>query len=151
MDRVIEYVEDFPPEADAIELKRQLSSFTRDDLRAACSRLKLSVRDGQKKKSDFIYVLVSYWDSSSKNLVPKDATTSLEASEPPVDTVIELPFDVAREKKVGAFDASVEKAKAVKEWASTIEMLSRVEGGEKSIERIRKIIDGVLDSAMSEL
>ncbi|CAH0487709.1 unnamed protein product [Peronospora farinosa] len=151
MKRVIEFVEAFPPEADAIELKHQLSAFTRDDLRAACSRLKLSVRDGQKNKSDFIYVLISYWDTSNKNLVPKCATTPLEASEPPVEAGIEQPFDVAREEKVGTFDALVEKARAVKEWASTIEMSSRVEGGEKSIERIRKIIDGVLDSAMSEL
>ncbi|CAI5717393.1 unnamed protein product [Peronospora effusa] len=159
MDRVIEYVEDFPPEADAIELKRQLSSFTRDDLRAACSRLKLCLRDGQKKKSDFISVLVSYWDTSSKNLVPKDATTLLNASEPP-ETSKEEDSEVmhtkrprieeARTEKVGAFAASIKKAKAVKEWASAIEMLSRVEGGEKSIERIRKLIDGVVDSAIAD-
>ncbi|CAI5708340.1 unnamed protein product [Peronospora destructor] len=259
--RVIEYVEEFPLEAGAIELKSQLSAFTHDDLRSACSRLKLFVRDRQKKKSGLISVLVSYW-KTSKNLVAKDVKTPLKASETPVKTGIELPYDVAQfvqlfpphgrieelqtqlnacrsrtlrsacvllglqpkksftkqefldllvtywqdilvmtptaspleearreeevevvhtkrprieerdvmktpttnkknktlkhrggifEEKVGAFTTSVEKAKVVKEWASAIEMLSRVEGSAESIESIRKLIDGVVDSATSEL
>lgn len=45
----------------------------------------------------------------------------------------------------------MEKVTVVKEWASVIEMLSRVEGSEESIKRIRDLIDGVVDSAMIEL
>lgn len=45
----------------------------------------------------------------------------------------------------------MEKAIAVKEWVSAIEMLSRVEESADSIKRIRDLIDGVVDSAMIEL
>ena len=55
--QVIKCVEKCPSEADVIDLKSQLSGFTRDNLRAACSRLKLSVRDEQKKKSGLISVV----------------------------------------------------------------------------------------------
>ncbi|CAH0493687.1 unnamed protein product [Peronospora farinosa] len=260
--RVIEYVEEFPPEAGAIELKSQLRSFTLDDLRAACSRLKLSMRNKQKKKSGFISVLVSYW-KTSHNFESKGVKTPLKASETSVKTGIELPYDVAQfvqhfpphgcikelqnqldacrsrtlrsacvliglqpkknftkkgflhllvaywqdslvmtptvsfleetpkeeevkkvvqtkrvrfeesdlmktptknkkiktlkdkgdvcEKKEGALATSMEKAQVVKEWASAIEMLSRVEGSTRSIEAICKIIERVVDSASSEL
>ncbi|CAI5705184.1 unnamed protein product [Peronospora effusa] len=259
--RVIEYVEEFPPEAGAIELKSQLRSFTLDDLRAACSRLKLSMRNKQKKKSGFISVLVSYW-KTSHNFESKGVKTPLKASETSVKTGIELPYDVAQfvqhfpphgrikelqnqldacrsrtlrsacvllglqpkknftkkgflrllvaywqdslvmtptvslseetpkeekvkvvqtkrvrfedsdvmktptknkkiktlkdkgdicEEKVGALATAVEKAQVVKEWASAIEMLSRVEGSTRSIEAIRKLIDRVVDSARSDL
>ena len=226
----------------------------RDNLRAACSRLKLSVRDEQKKKSGLISVLVSYWNTS-KSLVGKNAKSPVPASESPVKTGIESPYDVAQfvqrfpphgrieelhsqldacrsrtlrvacvllglepkktftkpdflddlvtywqdslvmkptasplkeaprekeveevhtkrprvdvptkskksktlnsreyifEEKVGAFAASVEKATAVKEWASAIEVLSRVEGSAESIKGIRNLIDRVVDSAIAD-
>ena len=54
------------------------------------------------------------------------------------------------EAKMETFAASMEKAKIVKEWISVIEMLSRVEGSAESIASILKIIDQVVNSAMSE-
>ena len=93
--QVIKCVEKCPSEADVIDLKSQLSEFTRDNLRAACSRLKLSVRDEQKKKSGLISVLVSYWNTS-KSLVWKNAKSPVPASESPVKTGMDSPYDVAQ-------------------------------------------------------
>lgn len=47
--------------------------------------------------------------------------------------------------------SSLEKAKVVQEWASAIEILSRVDGSDASISSIRVLIDGVMDSALNEL
>ncbi|OWZ10278.1 hypothetical protein PHMEG_00016893 [Phytophthora megakarya] len=50
-------------------------------------------------------------------------------------------------EKPGAMAKSLEKAKVVKEWASAIEILSRVDGGADSITSIRALIDDVVESA----
>lgn len=56
-----------------------------------------------------------------------------------------------KEEKAGYMASSLEKAKVVKEWASAIEILSRVDGSAESISSIRTLINGVVESAASEL
>ncbi|GMF14823.1 unnamed protein product [Phytophthora lilii] len=63
--------------------------------------------------------------------------------------VLERDGDLFEKEDVMA--SSLEKARVVKEWASAIEILSRVDGSAESISAIRALINGVVESAASEL
>ncbi|KAL4092618.1 hypothetical protein PRIC1_011610 [Phytophthora ramorum] len=65
--------------------------------------------------------------------------------------VLERTGGIFEEEKSDIMAASLEKAKVVKEWASAMEILSRVDGSAESIASIRALIGGVVDSAMTEL
>ncbi|RQM10600.1 hypothetical protein KXD40_005936 [Peronospora effusa] len=76
MNPVIEYVEKFPHEADAIELKIQVSAFTRDNLRAVCRRLMPSIPDGTDTKEGFCF----HFNLVLENVKSTDVKTFLYAS-----------------------------------------------------------------------
>lgn len=57
--------------------------------------------------------------------------------------------DIGEEKTT--LIASLDKAKVVKEWASAIEILSRVDGSSESIASIRTLIDNLIESAATDL
>ncbi|KAG7379306.1 hypothetical protein PHYPSEUDO_008760 [Phytophthora pseudosyringae] len=67
--------------------------------------------------------------------------------------VLERSGDIFEENEDSSrtMTASLEKAKVVKEWASAIEILSRVDGSAESIASIRALIDGVVESAAGDL
>ncbi|KAI9920272.1 hypothetical protein PsorP6_015696 [Peronosclerospora sorghi] len=89
---LIDYLETFPPEAGADELKSQLSAFMHQDLRVACMRLNLPISRRQNKKSGFISILVAYWKAAIVGAsVPHTATFPQQS---PRD--MEEPDDVAQ-------------------------------------------------------
>ncbi|ETM97663.1 hypothetical protein PPTG_20105 [Phytophthora nicotianae INRA-310] len=158
---VTQYVQDFPPDGDEQELRDQLDGCRAVILRSACVQLELRPNRKNFAKPNFVTLLVEYWKdsvaiSSHASItpravhVPEPNVTPRNAREEMVDAkqkrtreeektpkkkkakVMERSGDLF-EEKVGAMAASLEKAKVVKEWASAIEILSRVDGSAESI------------------
>ncbi|ETK93980.1 hypothetical protein F441_03027 [Phytophthora nicotianae CJ01A1] len=176
---VTQYVQDFPPDGDEQELRDQLDGCRAVILRSACVQLELRPNRKNFAKPNFVTLLVEYWKdsvaiSSHASItpravhVPEPNVTPRNAREEMVDAkqkrtreeektpkkkkakVMERSGDLF-EEKVGAMAASLEKAKVVKEWAAAIEILSRVDGSAESIASIRALIDGVVESAATDL
>ncbi|KAF1784005.1 hypothetical protein GQ600_10022 [Phytophthora cactorum] len=176
---VTQYVQQFPPHGDEQELRDQLNGCKAVILRSACVQLELRPNRKNFAKPNFVTLLVNYWKDSvavSCNAsvtpravhVPEPSVTPRNVREEVVEIkqkrtreeekapkkkkakVMERSGDIF-EEKVGAMTASLEKAKVVKEWASAIEILSRVDGSAESIASIRALIDGVVESAATDL
>ncbi|KAI9985055.1 hypothetical protein PInf_004363 [Phytophthora infestans] len=173
---VTQYVQQFPPQGDEQELRDQLNGCKAVILRSACVLLELRPNRKNFAKPNYITLLVDYWKDSVA--ISSDATATPRAvhfDEPNVTPrnevdagnqkrtrdeaktatkkkakVMERSGDIF-EEKVGAMAASLEKAQVVKEWASAIEILSRVDGSAESIASIRALIDGVVESAATDL
>ncbi|CAI5714078.1 unnamed protein product [Hyaloperonospora brassicae] len=182
---VAQFVQLFPPHGHVQELTDQLAACRSRTLRSACVVLDLHPRKSFTK-ADFLGLLVSYWQDSSA-VTPraaaheKDVDDMARPAPVPPSTTKRARDDEG--KKVGGkkqkqkqqqqqqqpkksvkdvalrgdddppdkWTAALEKAKVVKEWASAIEILSRVDGSAESIESIRSLIDSVVHSATSEL
>uniref|UniRef100_A0AAV1TAK4 Uncharacterized protein n=1 Tax=Peronospora matthiolae TaxID=2874970 RepID=A0AAV1TAK4_9STRA len=184
---VAQFVQLFPPHGHVQELQDQLNACRSRTLRSACVVLDLHPRKSCTKV-DFLGLLVNYWQDSSA-VTPSVATELEEEKEmdvvlappPPPPLSSSLSSSSTKRVRVGDDDvkkvvkkkknvkeverrggdvgddktekwaASLDKAKVVKEWASAIEILSRVDGSAESIESIRSLIDSVVNSATSEM
>ncbi|KAF1783143.1 hypothetical protein GQ600_5931 [Phytophthora cactorum] len=165
---VTQYVQQFPPHGDEQELRDQLNGCKAVILRSACVQLELRPNRKNFAKPNFVTLLVNYWKDSvavscnasvtpravhvpEPNVTPRNVREEEEkAPKKKKAKVMERSGDIF-EEKVGAMTASLEKAKVVKEWASAIEILSRVDGSAESIASIRALIDGVVESAATDL
>ncbi|KAG6623612.1 uncharacterized protein IUM83_02112 [Phytophthora cinnamomi] len=195
------FVDQFPPDGTADELRDQLNGCKSRTLRSTCVLLEMQPHR-TATKANFVSLLVSYWQDAAavapKTKQPQPAVTpkaparvepkatpknkntpkqkqkkvkkgemgavkpkrSRDGEEfvqekPPKKERVERSSDERFEEEVGhlrsVMASSLEKAKVVKEWASAIEILSRVDGSAESISSIRALIDGVVDSAADEL
>lgn len=200
------FVEQFPMDGTADELRDQLNGCRSRTLRSACVLLELQPHR-TATKSNFVALLVNYWEDAgavaptSKTKEPTVTPMAVRATEPratpasnqkkkkKVTKDEEKEEEVVKNKRIRAEEeleekekppkkkktaevqiqhssveraedeeasrsvmlSSLEKAKVVKEWASAIEILSRVDGSAESISSIRSLIDGVVESAVDEL
>ncbi|CAH0516091.1 unnamed protein product [Peronospora belbahrii] len=178
---VVQFVQLFPPHGHVEELQEQLNANHSKTLRSACVLLKLRLNKASTKK-EFIRLLISYWqnrlavpltseslalstgrekeneimdtkrqrseeEEEEEEVVEEDAQKTL-ATKKAKHKALERKGDLIEERKK-IMAESLEKAKVVKEWASAIEVLSHVDGSAESINSIRKLINGVVDSAIS--
>ncbi|POM74401.1 Hypothetical protein PHPALM_8650 [Phytophthora palmivora] len=176
---VTQYVQEFPSNGDIDELQDQLNGCKALILRSACVLLELRPNRKNFAKPNFVTLLVNYWKDSvaaatgNVPIVTPNGAPMLESFVTPREEVVALKKRVREEVKLkapkkkktkslersgdvddekgGVMAGSLEKAKVVKEWASAIEILSRVDGSAESIASIRALIDGVVESAAGDL
>ncbi|CEG38400.1 uncharacterized protein PHALS_08478 [Plasmopara halstedii] len=173
---VINYVQHFAPNGDVHELRDQLNGCKAVILRSACVQLDLRPHRKNFAKPNFVDLLVEYWQqfragSSPRMVASYTSPVTLDPEVTPrnVNHEIEIVKEVRsrgeelllRKKRAkversdgeekSTLTTSLEKAKVVKEWASAIEILSRVDGSADSIASIRALIDDVVESAALNL
>ncbi|EGZ08391.1 hypothetical protein PHYSODRAFT_526119 [Phytophthora sojae] len=183
-DEVLElasFVQQFPADGTAEELRDQLNGCKSRTLRSTCVLLELQPHR-TATKANFVTLLVNHWQGAGatapkpkkkkvkETLVtpkaparvtepkatpkPKQKRTVKRDEEEkvkPKRTRAEERVEDEEEQARNVMASSLEKAKVVQEWASAIEILSRVDGSDASISSIRVLIDGVMDSALNEL
>ncbi|TDH67211.1 hypothetical protein CCR75_006622 [Bremia lactucae] len=174
---VIEYIHEFRRYEDVEELRDQLNGCKAMILRSACVQLDLRPNQRDFVKPNYVDLLVEYWKDTQEvgfkppvtpevsvlsvkesGFVPDISKDEVESQlkrirdKAPLDeeTMIDLEKRRDNKKTSGNLTALLEKAKVVKEWASAIEVLSRVDGSQASIASIRALIHGVVKSAATD-
>ncbi|OWZ24249.1 hypothetical protein PHMEG_000728 [Phytophthora megakarya] len=173
-EEVMQVLQGFPPNGDIQELRNQLCQCRYESLRMACVGMDIRPQRNNYSKPNFAILLAQYWKDTNttnerENVPPKAAKLSEPYFNPGEETQVKKRTRVEEmeqpkkktkrlectgaifEEKPNVMAKSLEKAKVVQEWASAIEVLARVDGSAGSISSIRRLIDGVVESAAGDL